>query len=88
MAGADFIKTSTGMGTRGASIEDVKIFKENSNRLKIKAAGGVRDIETANKYIEMGVDRIGTSSGISLVQKKESVPVPQSKDAPKQAGVY
>jgi deoxyribose-phosphate aldolase len=67
-AGADYIKTSTGFGPRGASFRDVEIFKENSSRLKIKAAGGVRDNETAEKYIRMGVDRIGTSTGTVLLE--------------------
>jgi deoxyribose-phosphate aldolase len=66
-AGADYIKTSTGFSTRGAIYRDIEIFKENSTRLKIKAAGGVRDNESAQKYIRMGVDRIGTSSGMSLL---------------------
>lgn len=67
-AGADFIKTSTGFGTRGASYRDIELFKENSNRLLIKAAGGIRDQESAYKYIRGGVTRIGTSSGIDLVR--------------------
>ncbi len=62
-AGADYIKTSTGFGPRGASLRDVELFKEGSSRLKIKAAGGVRDYETAEKFIKMGIHRIGTSSG-------------------------
>lgn len=66
-AGADFIKTSTGFGPRGASFRDIELFLENSKRLKIKAAGGVRDRETALKYIAMGISRIGTSSGIALL---------------------
>lgn len=66
-AGADFIKTSTGFGPRGASYRDVELFKENSSRLKIKAAGGVRDNESAEKYIKMGVSRIGTSTGTVLL---------------------
>ena len=69
-AGADFVKTSTGFGTGGATFEDVQlmknIVKENA---QIKAAGGVRDKETAEKYIKMGVTRLGTSSGVSLVTK-------------------
>lgn len=73
LAGADFIKTSTGFGPRGASFRDVELFKENSKRLKIKAAGGVRDKETALKYIDMGISRIGTSSGVQLVQKDGKV---------------
>jgi len=67
-AGADFVKTSTGFGTGGSTFEDVALMKEVvGDRAQIKAAGGVRDNETAAKYIEMGVTRLGTSSGVSLV---------------------
>lgn len=67
-AGADFVKTSTGFGTRGATFEDVAIMDSVvDGKAQIKAAGGVRDIETAKKYIEMGVTRLGTSSGVDLV---------------------
>lgn len=67
-AGADFIKTSTGFGTNGATLEDVQLMKDVvKNKAQIKAAGGVRDTATAEKYIEMGVTRLGTSSGVSLV---------------------
>ena len=67
-AGADFVKTSTGFGTGGATFEDVAIMDSVvDGRAQIKAAGGIRDIETAKKYIEMGVTRLGTSSGVSLV---------------------
>lgn len=72
-AGADYIKTSTGFGPRGASQRDIEIFLENSKRLKIKAAGGVKDRETALKYIAMGISRIGTSSGIALMKKDGQV---------------
>ncbi|WP_422092207.1 deoxyribose-phosphate aldolase [Tenacibaculum ovolyticum] len=69
-AGADFIKTSTGFGTGGATLEDLLIMKETiKGKVLIKAAGGVRDKETAEKYIKMGVARLGTSSGVSLVTK-------------------
>ncbi|WP_275314874.1 deoxyribose-phosphate aldolase [Tenacibaculum bernardetii] len=69
-AGADFIKTSTGFGTSGAITTDIQIMKEVTNdNVQIKAAGGVRDKETAEKYINMGVTRLGTSSGVSLVTK-------------------
>lgn len=69
-AGADFVKTSTGFGTRGATFKDVAIMKEIvGDKAQIKAAGGVRDIETAQKYITMGVTRLGTSSGVALVTK-------------------
>lgn len=67
-ANADFVKTSTGFGTGGATFEDVELIKSVvKDNAEIKASGGVRDIETANKYIEMGVTRLGTSSGVKLV---------------------
>ena len=69
-AGADFVKTSTGFGTNGSTFEDVQIMKDVViDRAQIKAAGGVRNTETAEKYIKMGVTRLGTSSGVSLVTK-------------------
>ncbi|MCK5824541.1 MAG: deoxyribose-phosphate aldolase [Ichthyobacteriaceae bacterium] len=72
-AKADFVKTSTGFGTGGATVEDVELMKQIvGNNAQIKAAGGVRDIETANKYINMGVTRLGTSSGVSLVTTGKS----------------
>jgi len=71
-AGADFVKTSTGFGTGGATIEDVKLMKaEVGDKLKIKASGGIRDLKTALEYIELGVSRLGTSSGIELVTSKQ-----------------
>lgn len=70
-AGADFIKTSTGFGTSGATLEDVQLMKnEVGKHLKIKASGGIRDLETAKKYIDLGVSRIGTSSGVAIVTSK------------------
>ena len=69
--GADFIKTSTGMALRGATLEDIKIFRQRSSSLRMKAAGGVRDTETAHKYIALGVERIGTSNSVDIVQGKE-----------------
>ena len=67
-AGADFVKTSTGFGSRGASLNDIKIMKKIvGDKVKIKASGGIRDAETAREYISLGVDRIGTSSGIKIV---------------------
>ncbi len=65
---ADFIKTSTGYGTRGASLEDIALFKKYlKGGTKIKASGGIRSKEDALKYIELGCSRIGTSSGIKIV---------------------
>lgn len=68
-AKADFVKTSTGFGTGGATFEDVKLMKSVvGNNAKVKASGGVRDKETAEKYIELGAERLGTSSGIEIVK--------------------
>lgn len=67
-AGADFVKTSTGFGTGGATVEDVKLMLDTvQGKAKVKASGGVRDAEAANQYIEMGVMRLGTSNGIKIV---------------------
>lgn len=68
-AKAEFIKTSTGFGTSGATIEAITIMKEaiNNGNTKIKASGGIRDTDTALQYINLGVDRIGTSNGIAIV---------------------
>ncbi len=66
-AGADYIKTSTGFGTGGATVEDVKLFKEHIGpNVKIKAAGGVSSLEDLKTFIELGCDRIGTSRAIGL----------------------
>ena len=67
-AGADFVKTSTGFGTGGATVEDVALMKETvGSSMEVKASGGIRDYETAIKMIEAGASRLGTSSGISIV---------------------
>ncbi|WP_190810998.1 deoxyribose-phosphate aldolase [Flagellimonas sp. S3867] len=67
-AGADFVKTSTGFGSGGATFKHVELMKEAvGDKALIKASGGIRDRETALKYIEMGVARIGTSSGPKLM---------------------
>lgn len=72
-AKADFIKTSTGFGTRGASLEDIKLMKSVAgNKMKIKASGGIKDVKTAQQYIDLGVERLGTSSGIAIVSCKKS----------------
>lgn len=70
-AKADFVKTSTGFGTNGATFEDVALMKKTvGNRAKVKASGGVKTYETAAKYIELGAERLGTSSGIQIMNKK------------------
>ncbi|MCO4821263.1 MAG: deoxyribose-phosphate aldolase [Flavobacteriaceae bacterium] len=68
-SGADFIKTSTGFGTGGATIHDVKLMKSVAEhyKTKIKASGGIRDYKTAKAFIDLGVERLGVSSGISIV---------------------
>lgn len=67
-AGADFVKTSTGMSTGGATVEDVKLFKEVvGDTTLIKAAGGVRTYQDAISMIEAGANRIGTSGGVKIV---------------------
>lgn len=74
-AGADYIKTSTGFGTGGATLEDIRLFKDHIGpNVKIKASGGIRSLEEMKAYIEEGCSRIGTSSAISLYknEKKES----------------
>ncbi len=66
--GADFVKTSTGFGTSGATLEDMAIIKSiTQDKIQIKASGGIRDYETAKKYIDSGATRIGTSNGIQIV---------------------
>ncbi|MGX7111741.1 deoxyribose-phosphate aldolase [Gemella cuniculi] len=68
-AKADFVKTSTGFGTAGATFEDVKLMKNVvGNNAKVKASGGVKDRQTAEKYIELGAERLGTSSGIDIIK--------------------
>lgn len=72
-AGADYVKTSTGFSTRGATIEDVKIMKATvGDSMKVKAAGGVRTYDDMVKIVEAGADRIGTSAGCSLVEGRTS----------------
>jgi deoxyribose-phosphate aldolase len=72
-SGADFIKTSTGFGTGGATIHDVKLMKSvANNEAKIKASGGIKDAKTALEYINLGVERLGTSSGITIVTNGKS----------------
>ncbi len=72
-AGADYIKTSTGFGTGGATMEDVLLMKEHIGaEVKIKAAGGIKSVKDMEDFLEAGCERLGTSSGIALLQGKES----------------
>ena len=69
-SGADFIKTSTGFSTAGATFEDIRLFKANcAPHLKIKAAGGISSITDAEEFIRLGADRLGTSRIVKLVKE-------------------
>lgn len=69
-AGADYIKTSTGFGSCGATYEDVALFKKHVGKnVKIKAAGGIKTFEMAEEYIRLGADRLGTSSLVKLIKR-------------------
>lgn len=71
MSGADFIKTSTGFSVGGATVEDVKLFREHiSPDLRIKAAGGIRTFEQARALLEAGADRIGASALVALAKEQ------------------
>lgn len=66
----DFIKTSTGFGTGGATVEDVRLMKSMVGEdVKVKAAGGIRDLKTALAMIEAGAERLGTSAGIEIIEE-------------------
>lgn len=72
-AKADFVKTSTGFAKGGATLTAVKMIKKTvKNQARIKASGGIRDLDTAKKYIDLGADRIGTSSGVNIVLESKS----------------
>ena len=68
-SGADYIKTSTGFSTSGATFEDVKLFSEHiGENVKIKAAGGISSLEDAEKFMELGASRLGTSRIVKIVK--------------------
>lgn len=70
-AGADYIKTSTGFGTNGATKEDVELFKKHIGpKVKIKAAGGISTLEDMEMFINLGCERVGTSRGVELCKDK------------------
>lgn len=69
-SGADFIKTSTGFSTAGATFEDIRLFKENvAPHVKIKAAGGISSFDDAEKFVELGADRLGTSRLVKILEQ-------------------
>ncbi len=69
-AGVDYIKTSTGFSTSGATFEDIQLFKRElkETNVKIKAAGGIKSFEDAERFIEFGADRLGTSRLVNLMK--------------------
>lgn len=70
----DFVKTSTGFGASGATVEDVKLMKDVvGSDVKVKAAGGIRDFVTAKTMIEAGAERLGTSAGIQIVEEYKAM---------------
>lgn len=72
-AGADYIKTSTGFSTGGATFADVELFARHvGEHVKIKAAGGISSLEDAEKFIQLGADRLGTSRIVKLAKARES----------------
>lgn len=72
-SGADYIKTSTGFSKAGATFHDVEIFAQNvADHVKIKAAGGISSLDDAEKFIELGADRLGTSRIIKIVKNTDT----------------
>ena len=69
-AGADYVKTSTGFAPSGAKVEDIKLLRDKlSPQIAIKASGGIKTLEQASRLIAAGADRIGTSSGVDIMQE-------------------
>jgi len=71
-AGADYVKTSTGFSTGGATVEDIKLMRDTVGaEMGVKASGGIRDYETAKAMIEAGASRIGASASVAIVNKEK-----------------
>ncbi len=71
-AGADYIKTSTGFSSGGATFEDIKLFSENIGKnVKMKAAGGIASLDDAEKFLALGAERLGTSRVVSIAKNEE-----------------
>jgi len=76
-AGADYVKTSTGFGAAGATVEDVRLLKETvAGRVKVKASGGIRDWKTTLAMLEAGADRVGTSASLKIIDEWNSCSFP------------
>ncbi len=72
VSGADFIKTSTGFSTGGATREDIALFAKNVKGIKIKAAGGIRSLKDAEDMIDLGAERLGTSAIVKLIKEEKN----------------
>ena len=71
-AGADYIKTSTGFSTGGATFDDIKLFSENiGENVKMKAAGGIKFLDDAEKFLSLGAERLGTSRIVSIAKDEQ-----------------
>jgi deoxyribose-phosphate aldolase len=71
-AEADFIKTSTGFSTAGATFEDIKLFSENiGENVKMKAAGGISSLDDAEKFLSLGAERLGTSRIVAIAKSEQ-----------------
>ncbi|MCL2547758.1 MAG: deoxyribose-phosphate aldolase [Symbiobacteriaceae bacterium] len=70
-AGADYVKTSTGFSSGGATVADVRLMKRTVPQMKIKASGGIRDLHTARAMLEAGADRLGCSAGVAIVKEEQ-----------------
>ena len=69
-AGADYVKTSTGFSTGGATVEDVELMRKVvGDEMGVKAAGGIRDKETAEAMLDAGADRLGASAGVQICKE-------------------
>jgi len=72
LSGADFIKTSTGFSTGGATFDDVKLMRDSCDpSVKVKAAGGISSLEDAQKFLDLGADRLGTSRVVKIVKNEK-----------------
>ena len=72
--GADFVKTSTGFSTGGATVEDIQLMRKAVGaKLGVKASGGIRDYATAKAMLDAGADRIGASAGVAIVQQEKEI---------------
>ncbi|MGD0403679.1 MAG: deoxyribose-phosphate aldolase [Candidatus Acidiferrales bacterium] len=88
-AGADFVKTSTGFGPGGATVEDVRLIRETvGSGTGIKAAGGVRTLEELRKMVEAGATRIGTSSGVKIIEQLRGAHPVAGADSSGASGKY